>query len=306
MKFFRMFTHLLPNARAWRLMVDKQLRQFFEGLAPTGSDAVSFFDGVWLDLFPETTRELDAWESQFGLRDTGLTEQERRDRLAAAWSATGGQDPRYIQDTLQANGFDVYVHEWWVPGTEPPVGGKYKKVTLYMEAGESIAQCGEAAASCGDSAIVTTSERWCSTPRNPLEWLRQVTGDTVYIVTCGNLDATCGNLDATCGATDSPAGYALVNKIYSSVPDYPNTCGNLDTTCGNLDATCGYFTGFRDVLKEYTVPSDATKWPYFLYIGGETFGTLAQVDPARRDEFEDLCLKICPTQQWLGILVEYT
>jgi len=58
-------------------------------------------------------------------------------------------------------------------------------------------------------------------------------------------------------------------------------------------------------LREYIIPNDPTKWPFFLYIGGENFPDQATVPQARRDEFEDLCLKICPTEQWLGILVTY-
>ena len=61
MILFRVFRHLLPNARAWRLVVDKKLRSFFEGLAGSGSAVRDFFDGVYLDIFPEDTRELTAW-----------------------------------------------------------------------------------------------------------------------------------------------------------------------------------------------------------------------------------------------------
>ena len=60
---------------------------------------------------------------------------------------------------------------------------------------------------------------------------------------------------------------------------------------------------FRNVVKEYVVPSDPAKWPYFLYIGAEVFGEMAQVESKRRNEFEALCLKTCPAQQWQGILV---
>ncbi len=74
--------------------------------------------------------------------------------------------------------------------------------------------------------------------------------------------------------------------------------------CGEPAALCG--DGVLTVqFKKYTIPTDPKKWPYFLYIGGENFPDLAQVDPSRRDEFEDLCLKISPAQQWLGILVSY-
>lgn len=270
MMFLRIFKHLLPNARAWRITVDKRLREFFSGLSGVGEDVKTFFDGIWLDIFPKTTRELDAWEKQFGLRDTGLDEQQRRDRLDAAWKALGGQDPKYIQDTLRANGFDVYVHEWWEPGTEPAPGVKQ-----------------------------------CVTARNPLMWLRrEFTGITI-LVECGEANAECGEVFAEAGNSLEPKGYPLVNKVFDTLPDVLPLCGEALAEAGEPEALCGNYFEFRDVLREYIVPTDPAKWPYFLYIGGEVFGTLAQVDPNRKDEFEALCLKICPAQQWLGILVEY-
>lgn len=235
--FFRIFQHLLPNAKAWRLTIDKQLREFFDGLSGLGTDIKAFYDRIFDDRDPQLTDQLDLWENQWALPDVGLTTQERRDRLEAAWSALGGQDPRYLEDTLRDAGFDVYVHEWWVPGTE---------------------------AAIGISAAAT--------PRNPLVVLRQSLTSITYLNECGEPLAECGEALAECGETNDPIGYALVNAI-----DLTNS-----------------------------VPLDTATWPYFLYIGGQTFGDVAQVDPKRRDEFETLCLKICPAQQWLGLIVEYT
>jgi uncharacterized protein YmfQ (DUF2313 family) len=271
MIFFRVFRHLLPNARAWRLLTDKKLRALFEGLTSAGADARTFFDSVWLDIFPKTTREVSAWEQQFGLPDVRLSESDRRDRLAAAWQAVGGQDPRYIQDTLRARGFDVYVHEWWEPGTEPSVGVS-----------------------------------GCATSRNPLQWIRREFTDTTILVECGEALAACGEDFAQAGNALTPRGYPLVNKITETIPDIEPLCGEALAACGEELAQCGNYFGFREIRRTYIVPNDPDKWPYFLYIGGETFGTIAQVSPSRRDEFENLCLKICPAQQWLGILVEYT
>lgn len=268
--FFRVFRHLLPNARAWRLVVEKRLRSFFEGLAGSGDAVKSFIDAVYLDLFPQDTRELSAWERQFALPEAGLNEQQRRDRLAATWRAVGGQDPAYIQATLRERGFDVYVHEWWEPGTEPAIGVKA-----------------------------------CATPRNPLMWIRREFTDTTILVECGEALAACGEEFAEAGNALSPRGYPLVNKIVETVPDIEPLCGEELAACGEELAQCGNYFGFRESRRPYIVPNDPEKWPYFLYIGGETFGTLAQVSPSRRDEFENLCLKICPAQQWLGILVEY-
>lgn len=238
--YLRMFMHLLPRARAWFLYHGKRIREFFEGLSGIPEDARTFYDLIWFDVFPQTTRELDTWETQFGLVPGSLSESDRRDRLEAAWQAIGGQSPRYIQDTLQAAGFPVYVHKWWVPGTEPGVGVKS-----------------------------------CVTARNPNTY---ITG----------------------------SAYVLVNKLYVTRPDWLVLCDEVVAECGEAKALCGNYERNVDDPIEYEIPTDPDEHHYFLYIGGQTFPALASIPSARRGEFEDLCLKICPCQQWLGILVQYT
>lgn len=115
------FKLLLPSGKAWRLTIGRQLREFFTGLSVEPGDAQDYQDGGWDDYRPAGTTKLDQWEDQFGLISTALTETERRDRLAATWKAQGGQSPRYLQDTLQNAGFPLFIHEWWVPGTTPPI-----------------------------------------------------------------------------------------------------------------------------------------------------------------------------------------
>jgi hypothetical protein len=271
MDFLRLYQHLLPDGRAWRTTINKRLRQFFEGLTVIPDEVKQSADSVWLDLLPDTTDKLSDWERQFGLPGNVIDEAARRQRLAATWrSLVGGQSPRYIQDTLQASGFDVFVHEWWEPSTPPTPG------------------------SLGNP-----------TPRNPLLHLRREFTKVDLLVGCGEALAQCGEAFAEAGNSLEPKGYPLVNKIFQTVPDVITLCGETIAEAGEPAAACGNFFEFREVLKEYTVPTDPTKWPFFLYIGGQTFGEIAQVDPKRRDEFEALCLKICPTQQWLGVLVEY-
>lgn len=273
MDWLNVFKHLLPNARAWRITVEKQLRQFFQGLTGIGEDTKTFLDGVYQDLDPQKTRELDAWEKQFALMATGLTEQERRDRLDAQWKALGGQSPRYIQDTLQAAGFDVYVHEWWVPSVEHPTGGSV------------------------DGDVTPTA-------RDPFVYLDDGTGGSPDLMFDGGPEAQDGDADAMDGSTLLPVGYPLVNKILIS-EDLVIGDGSAQMQDGGFSAQDG---GILTVYsqKQYVIPADPTKYPFFLYIGGQTFPEQANVQLSRRDEFEDLCLKICPTEQWLGILVNYS
>lgn len=274
MDWLDIFKHLLPNARAWRITIEKTLRKFFQGLTGLGSDSKLFLDGVYTDLDPQKTRDLPAWEFQFALLRTGLTEQERRDRLDAAWKATGGQSPRYIEDTLRAAGFDVFVHEWWEPIPGRPGGGSIN----------------------GDVTPVA---------RDPLDFLDDGSAAAQsFLMVDGAEDAQDGDPVAMDGSTATPAGYPLVNKIsIASESDIGD--GNVLMQDGTVPAQDGGAVVVYS-FRQYTIPNDPTKFPFFLYIGGQTFPDQANVLETRREEFEDLCLKICPTEQWLGILVDYS
>lgn len=203
------FKHLLPRgARAWIITTDKRLRQFFQGLSEGFLVTTrQFFDLIWLDIFPDTTRELVAWEEAFGLRPGDLTETERRERLAALWSARGGQDPRYIQDTLQAAGFDLYVHEWWVPGTDPPVARNPFSVlaTGVFGCGDNEMQCGNVEAQCGQTY-------------GDIGYMLVNKVYTVFVkyLGCGDDRAQCGENEAQCGEND---GFDFIRKEYAVPSD---------------------------------------------------------------------------------------
>lgn len=134
----RLLQHLLPRGRTWQSTVETSLRRYLEGLSGLPSDVRAFVDLVELDLQPDTTRELAAWEHQHGLRSGG-TEFWRRGKLAAAWAATGGQSPDYLQRTLHAAGFTtVFVHEWW-QSTAPFVARDPRELTTQPITG--VYQC---------------------------------------------------------------------------------------------------------------------------------------------------------------------
>jgi hypothetical protein len=265
MLFTRIIQHLLPRAKAWSITIDKRLRQFFSGLAEGLPPTLrQFYDEVYGDVFPQTTRELAEWENQFALPATVLTEQQRRDRLDGAWKAFGGQSPRYIQDTLRNAGFDVYIHEWW----QLPAGTLVN--VYYGEAGQEGAESNETEMLSGN--IIGTVALGNPQPRNPFDHLSDGESSGRYFLSSGAAEAISGGQFAISGATSKPKGYLLVNKPAGG---------------------------------PYNIPLDTNQWRYILYVGGPNFGDVATVSPARRAEFEALLLKICPAQQWLGVIVEY-
>jgi hypothetical protein len=235
--------HLLPRAFQWNLVYDRPFVQLVRGLCSALDAAKANADEIWRDLMPATAegKGLVSWEEQFNLTGaSSLTLQERRDRLAAAWAAQGGQSPSYIEETLQAAGFPVFVHEWWVLTGEG-----------YPEA------------------------------RDPRDYLLPEYGGT--------------DVD----------GFLLRNLIRTSVKGTEIGAGEPFAQAGEPDALAGFFTGWVVSPIEATYVGPESRHPYYLYIGGETFPGTVDIPADRRSEFEALCQKICPAQQWLVLRVRY-
>lgn len=111
--FLRTFQHLLPRTRTWSLVVDRNLRRLFAGIADGLLTPVKAgIDSVWNKLDPSSTDELNEWENQLGIWETTGTDAARQEAIAAAWAERGGPSPRHLQDLLQAHDFDVYYHGW--------------------------------------------------------------------------------------------------------------------------------------------------------------------------------------------------
>lgn len=223
------------------------IRRFFIGLSGLPTSVRSFADLIWFDIFPSTTRQLSEWEVEFGLPNTGLTEPERRERLANSWASQGGQTVAYIQSVLNGAGFDVKVWESVAPGDVPPAG----------------------------SAT-------CPTVINPLAHLDPTSTDPV-----------------------PPLGYALPNGTYVTEINNTMECGELVMECGEPEAECGQYSGYSETPTPHIVTNDPDKNPFYLYISGDTINDVAQIPQIRRQEFEELCLRIRPTSSWLGLKVEY-
>jgi hypothetical protein len=112
----KVFDRLLPRSRLWGLIIDRPLKRFFSGLSIVPKTIREHLGSVLLEAFPAHTTYLHDWSEQFG-----ALEDETAQQLAAEWGAFGGQSPAYIEGVLRDAGFDVYVHEWWDPGSDPPV-----------------------------------------------------------------------------------------------------------------------------------------------------------------------------------------
>jgi hypothetical protein len=230
--FLRQFEHLLPRSKVWTLTPAKVLRSYFEGLANGLSQPLrAFVDGVWEQVFPDTTDELAEWEQELGCYGSG-TEAQRRLSLAAEWQTTGGQSPRYLQDVVQAAGFAVYYHGWWS-------GSAVRDPHTYT-----------------DSVEIGTEQCW------------------------GTKDSTQDQCAPTTGDSPPRCDAFVVNDVKYLVNETLN------------------------MRAPPPLPTDSEKYRYFIYWGGETFGTNAVVPDDRLLELKRLLLKICPAHAWIVLLTE--
>ena len=233
--------HLLPRSTVWNIMFDRPFTRLVKGIAPTMDAARTDSDLVYLDLFPQTTRALDAWERQWSLpASSALTEQERRDRLEGEWRSVGGQSPHYITTTLQAHGFSVYTHEWW-----------------------------------------TIAAHGYPQPRDPRAYLRSEFNGS------------------------DPDGYLICDIIRTSRKVDEIGAGEAWAEAGEDRAVAGYYLEHQVTFVGYTASDDPDDWHTYLYIGGETFPDTVTIPTARRQEFEQLCRKLCPAQHCLVLRVQY-
>lgn len=110
-KYFEIIKKLLPKSKLWKLLDTKYLSNFFKALTCLPCDVRKYIDSVYLDLFPNSTRSLENWEKQYGIINTNVREELRRNTIAMRWQDKGGQSAYYLQNILRGNEFNVFVYE---------------------------------------------------------------------------------------------------------------------------------------------------------------------------------------------------
>lgn len=125
----------------------------------------------------------------------------------------------------------------------------------------------------------------------------------------GELECVFGEPEFVFGSANSSTGYVLVNKgpgVSYFKPTPANCFGETECVFGETGFVFGETSGLRFVPKEYPIPDDPTKWPYFVYVGAENFPEDVAVPAVRRIELERMILKYFPDQLWIGMLINYT
>lgn len=194
--FFNGIRALLPSSRAWDITQQKNMRKLFAAIAVLPEDLRKEAEGVYLDLFPETTRSPEKWEQVFQVIFTSAELELRRSVLAGLWQMNNnGGAAIYLRKVLQEVWPEIQLVE------NVPVGNPRRPNAIYyMECGNESACCGNAKAVCGyrhgDSGYQLTVLRndtasSFSIPNRAAYWgycfyvckdvLRDSTGKIVYV-----------------------------------------------------------------------------------------------------------------------------
>jgi hypothetical protein len=147
---------LFPPARAFSLFIDNQKRKLIKGLSVLPENVRHEAELVYMDLFPDTTRFPEKWESVFAVLFREDEIEKRRDILDSLWKINnGGQSALFLQEMLQRIDPEILVIEN-IPLRNP----RDSNVVQMMVCDEEIAVCENEAAVCdyriGDESIVPT------------------------------------------------------------------------------------------------------------------------------------------------------
>jgi len=178
---------LLPLSRAFRRFFGSALEKFFAALAAVPRDIREEAERVYLDLFPDTTRETARWQNQFGITVLDSFSSIAARSLKSAWmSKSGSQALSRLQDVLRGLDPNIYIN-----GNIPVRNPRDSNVVRYALCGYKKTVCGNRLAACdyreGDGSFQPTviingeDESLMSLPNIPAYWgLCFFVGGTVH------------------------------------------------------------------------------------------------------------------------------
>lgn len=107
------YNALMPPGAIWEPEEGKDFDKLLDGMAENAEVVRAFLAALADIRRPSKTVILSDLEKEFGIvTNTNLTDDDRRTQLAAVKSAKGGNGSKdFLEDSLQAAGFNVFVYE---------------------------------------------------------------------------------------------------------------------------------------------------------------------------------------------------
>ena len=265
---FKQIRHLLPRARAWDLTADKTIRRFFEGLGNSLCPPPGGGGGGG------PLAELDDG-----------TELNDGTEMGGPSASAGIATPGEYLDSVQLN---LY------PGTtqslteyEGMLGALQVTYLSDVQRRQRLAVLWSALGGQSPSYIQNLVQDYGFTDVYIHEWWDPVTeavrDPNAFI--------------------DDPE-FQLINLRQIIGPNVVRAGAGF--RAGDGISRAGAADGIASSTDSKFIPSDPAAWPFFVYFGGQTFGTYATVPVERRYEFERLLLRTCPAHLWIGLRINFT
>lgn len=144
MGFFKTIQALLPTGRAFETVEDSNMRKFCKSLATLPDNVKSDAEHAYLDLFPDTTRQLDDWEKEFSIYFKSKESAKRRAIIAEMWKTSDGtQSALYLQQVLRTIDENICVIE-----NIPLANPRDKNIAIYSCCGNKTMCCGNKKSIC--------------------------------------------------------------------------------------------------------------------------------------------------------------
>ena len=153
---FDAIKNLFPLSKAFQFFVNNDKRKLVKGLSHLPENIREELELVYGDLFPDTTRFPEKWESVFAILFKEDELEKRRDILDSLWKINqGGQSALFLQDMLQKIDDRILVLEN-IPVRNP----RDSNVVQMMVCDAEIAVCDYERAVCdyriGDETFIPT------------------------------------------------------------------------------------------------------------------------------------------------------
>jgi len=114
-----------------------------------------------------------------------------------------------------------------------------------------------------------------------------------------------------------------ITNNYRNPLDYLAAAANIGTIqCDSETGFCAgegaFCSGLQGAIQEHIVnqdlsgrvqppiSADPATFPFWIYVGGDTFGSKATIPAQREIEFQSLILSILPGTYWIGYLIQTT
>ena len=143
--FFDAIKLLFPRSRAFNFTINSNKRKLIKAIAVLPEDIRHEMEQVYFDMFPETSRCIEDWETVFAVVFSSKELAKQRNVLAALWRINkGGQSAVFLESMLRNIDANILVVE-----NTPVSNPRQRSITNVAVCGNKTLCCKNVKAVCG-------------------------------------------------------------------------------------------------------------------------------------------------------------